>query len=139
MSVAVDDDDDSGGSETACFELSWSRNLLFHIIVDLGGLVDWGANLDGAGGMLVSSASFGTANADLLECRDGLTDAGEASLACLKGFGIDTGMGPMNIIGAVIGEEGGGGASLTGTSNEVCEPLGLSLFWFRRRGILEAA
>ena len=137
MSVDVEDDNGESGtacfdSETACFELSTSRNLLFHIIVDLEELVDWAANLDGAGGMLVSSASFGTADADLLECMEGLKDAGEASLASLEGFECDTGIGPMNIIGAVIGDGGGGGANLTGTSNEVCEPLGLSLFCFRR-------
>ena len=82
--------------------------------------------------MLVSIANLGTADADLLECMEGLRDAGEASLACLKGFESDTGIGPMNMIGAVTGDGGGGGANLTGTSNEPFEPFEPSLLFFRR-------
>ena len=82
--------------------------------------------------MLVSIANFGTADADLLECMEGLTDAGETSLAGFEGLESDTGIGPMNIIGAVTGDEGGGGAHLTGTSNEPCEAFELSLLFFRR-------
>ena len=130
VSVAVEDD--NGDSKTVCFEWSGCRDLLFHTIAVFEGLVDWSASLDGAAGKLVSIANFGTADADLLECMEGLRDAGEVSLACLEAFESDTGIGPMNITGAARGEEGGGGASFTGTSDEPCEPFEPSLLFFRR-------
>lgn len=116
----------------ALLELSSSHNLFFHVIDDFEGWVDWAECLDGAAGTVGSTANLGTADVDLLECMDGLTDAGEASLECLTGFESDSGIDPMNIIGAVRGDGGGGGANMTGTSIEPCELFEPSLLFVRR-------